>query len=594
MCSVPGIGDLGGLLGLCGAKSGALGDISNINGNCKNPPVPEAPGDAIAGWLEIHPARPPAQAAAFGPRAASTEYDQYGYAGLTWSNYDQPCLIPNVGADVETLLGNWALGAAKVIVATDNTVHAWAADPAWMSALIPIVTGSTGTLYRALFLGWAAVAMLVVAISVLFRANRSDTSGAVTLVAWAVLVVGLVAAAVASPGWAGQQAQSLMGSTLSALDSGFAGPGSQASANQAHDSLIVQSVLYPAWLRGELGDPGSDTAQKYGPQLFTAQALTWAQATGTPAQITAATKSDQTAWSAVAGKVQQADPVAYSVLTGNSMDRLGAGALAVVTALIVCTFDILASLVVVIALLGVLAGTVMLPAVGAAAMHHRMRHLVIGIGSWVLGMLINAVMWAAAAGVDEVATRALLTQNIMPLQMVLLLLAVLPIALWMIIRRLRGRDAIPRPVRRLLMLGVASQLLHRGVRSGASEALERAAQPLPAPSWSWRASPLPRSGAYPGGWNPRPGLTPVPPAQLPPPGGPRRRRRPPAAAAAARRPPAGPERQRRPQQPERQRQRPGARGPDLDLPAVPPRTAGAPRVHRRRGPDRSYRRVPAR
>ena len=69
-----------------------------------------------------------------------------------------------------------------------------------MSALIPIVTGSTGTLYRALFLGWAAVAMLVVAISVLFRANRSDTSGAVTLVAWAVLVVGLVAAAVASPG----------------------------------------------------------------------------------------------------------------------------------------------------------------------------------------------------------------------------------------------------------------------------------------------------------------------------------------------------------------------------------------------------------
>ena len=56
-------------------------------------------------------------------RGRSTEYDQYGYAGLTWSNYDQPCLIPNVGADVETLLGNWDLGAAKVIVATDNTVQ---------------------------------------------------------------------------------------------------------------------------------------------------------------------------------------------------------------------------------------------------------------------------------------------------------------------------------------------------------------------------------------------------------------------------------------------------------------------------------------
>ena len=335
-------------------------------------------------------------AAAFGPDAASTEYDQYGYAGMSWVNYDQPCLIPQVSPDIETMLGNWMMSVAKVIVATDNTVHSWASSPSWMTALTPIVTGSTSTLYKTLFLLWAGVALLCVAISVVFRAHRSDTSGAVTLTAWAVLVLGLVATVVAAPGWAGQQAQVLMGSTLSAMDSGFAGPGSEASASQAHDSLMVQAVLYPAWLRGELGDPDSATSQKYGPVLFQEQSLTWAQASGTPAQVAAVTKNEETAWAKTAARVQTTDPGAYEVLTGNSLDRMGAGFLAVLTAVIVCTFDLIASLVVITALLAVLAGTVLLPAVGVAGMHHRLKHLITGLGSRILG---DAAQRAAVGGV---------------------------------------------------------------------------------------------------------------------------------------------------------------------------------------------------
>ena len=515
VCNVPGIGDLGSLVGLCGPGSGIIGDV---NGQCKNPPVPEPPGDSISGWLELQPARPPAPAAAFGPRATSTEFDQYGYAGLSWVNYDQPCLIPQVSPDIETMLGNWMMSVSKVIVATDNTVHSWASSPSWMTALTPIVTGSTSTLYKTLFLLWAGVALLCVAISVVFRAHRSDTSGAVTLTAWAVLVLGLVATVVAAPGWAGQQAQVLMGSTLSAMDSGFAGPGSQASAEQAHDSLLVQSVLYPAWLRGELGNPDSATSQKYGPLLFQEQALTWAQATGTPAQVAAATKNDQTAWAKTAAQVEATDPGAYEVLTGNSLDRMGAGFLAVLTAVIVCTFDVIASLVVITALLGVLAGTVLLPAVGVAGMHHRLKHLITGLGSRILGMLLNGILWGAAAGVDEVATRALLTQNILPLPLVLLVLAILPLALWLIIRRLRGRQPIPPAARRLVMMGLGYRLLRGGARRGAQDALEQnGGGPQQQPMfyqrpWTWTASTNPPTGPA--------GLPPAPPPTLPPnPGG---------------------------------------------------------------------------
>ena len=199
---------------------------------------------------------------------------------------------------------------------------------------------------------------------------------ALTLAGWAILVIGLVSAVVAAPGWAGEQASSLMGTTLGALDAGFAGPGAQASAAQAHASLTVSTVLYPAWLRGEFGDPSSAAAQQYGPQLFEAQALSWSQAAGSPQQVAAAVKADETQWAHVAAEVQSADPQAYSAIQGNAESRLAAGVLALLTAVIVCGFDLIASLVVIVALLAVLAGVVMLPGLGVVGMHHRMRHLV--------------------------------------------------------------------------------------------------------------------------------------------------------------------------------------------------------------------------
>jgi hypothetical protein len=546
VCSVPGIGDLGGLVGLCPSGSGLVGTIF---GHCKNPPTPQPPGEGFSGWLEIRPRPLPAPAAAFGAHAPSTEYQQYGYAGLFWAPYDQPCLIPNFSAQLDTGIGDMIFSVAKGIVAVDNTVHTWASDPSWTSALTPLVSGATGDLYKALFMTWAGVALLTVALSVALRAHRADMPSALTLIGWAVLVIGLVSAVVAAPGWAGQQASALMGTTLDALDAGFVGPGGQANAAVAHDSLTVSSVLWPAWMRGEFGDPSSAVAQQYGPQLFEAQALSWAQSSGTPQQVAAAVKAEQAQWGKVAAKVQAASPQAYSAIQGNSQSRIGAGFLALLTAVIVCGFDLIASLVVIVALLGVLAGVIMLPALGVVGMHHNMRHLVTGAGSRILGMLINGVLWGAAAGVDQIATKMLLTQNVLPPVLAMLLLAILPVALWMVIRSLRGRPAVPRVVKRAAMLGLGYAFMRRGARHGVEDALDRAGPAGPTDMWwtdpwSWSAGPVPPGTLPPAppavppvGGGPGPAGPAVPP---PPPSGGGPLPRPPGGGHRPALPPAGP------------------------------------------------------
>lgn len=504
-------------------------------GNCKSAPQPQPPGTGLSGFVETKPDPLPAPAPAFGAHAGSTEYVQYGYAGLSWSLYDLGCVpnpITSWGYLIDNELGNWLLGSAKSAVAIDNTVHAWASDPSWAAALTPIVGGANSALYKALFVTWAAAALMTVGISVAFRAHRSDTPAAVTLAAWALFVITLVAGVVAAPGWAGQQAAALMGSTLNAMDAGFAGPGAQANAAQAHASLTVSAVLYPSWLRGEFGDPSSPAAQQYGPQLFEAQALTWNQAAGSPQQVNATVKAEGAQWEKIAGELKKNYPQTYPALQGTGGGRFAAGTLALLTALIACTYDFIASLVVIIALLGVMAGVIMLPALAVVGMHHGMRHLLTGTGSRIAGMLINGLLWGAGAGVDDLATRTLLTQAVVPAALALLLLALLPFGLYATTRKLRGRDAVPRPVKRAAMLALGYAAVRRGSRDGAEAAAADLAGANATPlfwrdPWTWRTDRIPPN--YPplggGGPNPPPNLPPGggggpnPPPNLPPGGG---------------------------------------------------------------------------
>src|SRR5215472_16109504 len=75
ICSVPGIGDIGGLLGFC--NLGTSGVIGGLNGLCQSgAPQPESASTGLDAIV-----KPPASSA---PQIA-TPYAQYGMAGQFWA-----------------------------------------------------------------------------------------------------------------------------------------------------------------------------------------------------------------------------------------------------------------------------------------------------------------------------------------------------------------------------------------------------------------------------------------------------------------------------------------------------------------------------
>jgi len=93
LCSVPGIGDIGGLLGFCSlGSSGLIGDLNNI---CE-PSLPD-PEPANAGIDAM--VAPPT-----GPKEPATLYSQYGVAGDFWAATNLQC------SDMTSLIGNNVAG----------------------------------------------------------------------------------------------------------------------------------------------------------------------------------------------------------------------------------------------------------------------------------------------------------------------------------------------------------------------------------------------------------------------------------------------------------------------------------------------------
>ncbi len=455
------------------------GGIVDLPTDCKPPPATQVAGTGVSGgFIDPPPAAAPPPGDPFGSHPTTTVYDQYGYAGMTWGTYDlgceaNPANLPGAtSAAFDTTVGNVIFGFAKVIVATTNTVHNWVSPPSWMAGLDPMVTQATRCLRNALFTPWVGVMVAVLALTLLFKATRADLPGIVTAGGWALIVLGLVAGLTSYPAWAGHQSDVILTSTISSLDAGFTGPAGEARASRAHASLLVDAVLYQQWLRGEFGSSTSATATTYGPQLFQAGALTYRQSRLPPKALASLVAGKQAQWAKIASKVQDSDPAAYQVLQGKAGVRIGTAALTVLVAVITCTFDLVASMVIMFALLLVRVSVIVLPAVAVIGLHHSQRHTITGLLTRAAGIMYSAVLWSAAAGVDQIATKALLGNDLLPLPLALLLLAILPIALAIAVRKARGRRAIPRP----LMVAAGYLGLTRGLRRGAQRGARRGAR----------------------------------------------------------------------------------------------------------------------
>jgi hypothetical protein len=486
---------------------------------CKSAPEPQLPGTGLSGWIAgQHHQLPGAGAPPARGSFADTEYERYGFAGLRWGTYDQGC-IPNplnsTGHALDTQSGNILLGAATFIVATDNAVHRWADSPDATSALNPVVVTAERVVHDAIFTPWAAITIMILALTLVARAHKGDLAGATASVGWALLVLALVGGITHYPLVAGHLANSAMASTIGDMDAGFTGTAGRADWQQAHDNLIVGSVLWPAWLQGNFGSANTPAARAYGPRILQNQALTWQQAAGSPAQVSAAVAAEGKRWEAAAAQLQSANPVAYSYLQGNQGNRLGSGVLALVLALIVCTFDVLCSLVIIVAMMMVLLTVIVLPGLAVVGIHHSMRHVLLGLLSRVAGMMISAVLYSAAAGVEAKATQVLLTHNRSTNPLPFLILAVLPIALFIVIRRTRAHRVLPRPLMALAAYAGLNRGLRRGAAAGVREGMTHHywggdENNLTVNLFGWPGMPDPdNSAASAGGWAAWPAARPV-------------------------------------------------------------------------------------
>src|SRR5262252_9215168 len=154
VCSVPGIGDIGGLLGFCAAgSSGIIGDLNNI---CQ-PSVPTP--EPATGGIDALISPPPNTTSIKQP---TTLYDSYGMAGQTWAAYDLQC------SDMASLVGNNIAGvvfdAAKALDRVTITVYQSAAGEGILSWLTGAVDRLVTSLGNAIYFPYLAPVVILGAI----------------------------------------------------------------------------------------------------------------------------------------------------------------------------------------------------------------------------------------------------------------------------------------------------------------------------------------------------------------------------------------------------------------------------------------------
>jgi TrbL/VirB6 plasmid conjugal transfer protein len=371
VCQVPGIGDIGGLVGLCAqGSSGIIGDLNNI---CQpSLPQPEQATGGIDAMVE-----PPAAAA-----GGKTLYDNYGVAGQFWAAHGLQC------SDMTSLIGNNVAGmvfdAAKSIDRVTITVYQSAAGDNILTWLQTEVNKLISALGNAIYFPYLAPVVILGAMWLawqgLIRKRATRTiEGTLWMVVAATAAILLIGKPAAFTG---------VGTTVSngvtqVLNTAFAklpapansnclpvtqGDPQSVAANYAFASgngLVddnaneLWSVLVcKPWLYGELGTTQYNT-QGNGPQTVVntyGRQLLWSQAyAANETPTTSLGQAKQSTYAGIAAQLQQNNPAVYPLFQGNQWTtRLEIAFAAMFAALVAGLLILLIALTLIVLKLGFL------------------------------------------------------------------------------------------------------------------------------------------------------------------------------------------------------------------------------------------------
>jgi hypothetical protein len=443
---------------------------------CKEPPTATGPSSGT-GFFVSEPGSAPNKYNADDPTVqiptpseTRSRYDVYGYAGLSYNTYDvgssplgSPVCVPDVSADAWNGFSNLLLNTATLLVSADNALREWAYDPAtfweWTDELVQNISDS---LRDKIFSVWGAAVLGLVGLWLLWGARRGNWSDAAITAGWAIFVMVLVSAVAAWPVRAASVADDALTGTVSSIHGALAGtdPSDDRTPAQAASGAMTDTLLYQQWLRGTLGSSDSDTAKKYGPLLFDAQAISWAEEefiARHPDQRAKILDNKKRQWKAVADRIEKEDPEAYSYLTGKrTAERVGSSMLALIATILVTPFDVVACLLIVIAFLIIRFAVAFLPAIGTVAIFRPTSAPLRSLFGIVVAALINCAIFAGGSMAFLLALQVITDTASLAAWQQLVLIFLTGLVLWLLLR----------PFRRLTHLTNGNPLRHaHGLRS---------------------------------------------------------------------------------------------------------------------------------
>jgi hypothetical protein len=371
VCQVPGIGDIGGLVGLCSqGSSGLVGDLNNI---CEpSLPNPEQVTGGIDAMIE-----PPAASA-----GGKTLYDNYGIDGQFWAAHGLQC------SDMTSLIGNNVAGmvfdAAKSLDRVTITVYQSAAGDNILTWLRNAADGLISALGNAIYFPYLAPVVILGAIWLAWQGLvRKRATRTIEGTLWMVVACVAAIALIGKPADFTGVGTDVSNGVTGVLNTAFAklptpvnstclpvqtGDPQSVTSNYAFTSgngLVDQNanelwsvLVCKPWLYGEFGttvyaSPGSGgqtIVNTYGRQLLWAQAIA---ANETPSAALISAK--QATYTGIANSIQQNDPATYALFQGNQWTtRLEIAFAAVFAAVVAGLLILLIALTLIVLKLGFL------------------------------------------------------------------------------------------------------------------------------------------------------------------------------------------------------------------------------------------------
>ncbi|SCG19655.1 hypothetical protein GA0070610_6042 [Micromonospora echinofusca] len=442
----------------CVAK---LKEVADSEVKCRNAPTPGAPDSGLAGWF----ASRPESAKQLGPKGF---YSDYGYAGYSYSTYDvDGCATAVLHPDYKftNTVANGEFMIATAIVGASNALRERAWDPRSMWGWAdPLVDQATKAVYQKVFSVFGIVTLCVVGLYLLWRSRQSDMSNAMTTAGWALLVMVAVTALAAWPVKSANIADGTLVTTLGVVHDAVGPATKDTPPGQCDDpnpaackdnrppavrasDTATEAMLYRNWLRGVLGSADSETAKKYGPALYDAKSLSWEEAAklrSNPATRPATIKAKQQQWARVAQQIETEDPEAYEYLQGvRDMDRVGAGFIAVVAAVLFAMFDLTASLLVLLGFLIFRWAVIAAPILGTVGLMRPASAGLRRLANAVVAAVFNIAIFGTGAAIYLFAVDLIMSTPTLPGWLQVVLVWLCGVVGWLLLR----------PYRRITQLG---------------------------------------------------------------------------------------------------------------------------------------------